>query len=70
MENNEQLIESKFNEKDNQNGEVLDVSQNNQDLTNDQKLEYLCKLIQDADKELEKNDDINKELIKNDDSLR
>lgn len=35
----------------------------NQNLTNDQKLEYLSKLIQDADKNLETNG-ISKKLVK------
>ena len=40
----------------------------NQNLTNEQKLEYLSKLIQDAEKNLESNG-ISKKLVRKDDSL-
>ena len=41
----------------------------NQNLTNEQKLEYLSKLIQDAEQNLESNG-ISKKLVRNDDSLK
>ena len=41
----------------------------NQYLTNEQKLEYLGKLIQDADQNLESNG-ISKKLVRKDDSLK
>ena len=40
-----------------------------QDLTNEQKLEYLSKLIQDAEQNLESNG-ISKKLVRKDDSLK
>ena len=41
----------------------------NQNLTNEQKLEYLSKLIQDAEQNLESNG-ISKKLVRKDDSLK
>jgi len=41
----------------------------NQNLTNEQKLEYLSKLIQDAEQNLESNS-ISKKLVRKDDSLK
>ena len=41
----------------------------NQNLTNEQKLEYLSKLIQEADQKLESNG-ISKILVRKDDSLK
>ena len=47
----------------------LNESTFNQNLTNEQKLEYLSKLIQDAEKNLESNG-ISKKLVRKDNSLK
>lgn len=47
----------------------LNESTFNQNLTNEQKLEYLSKLIQDAEQNLESNG-ISKKLVRKDNSLK
>lgn len=47
----------------------LNESTFNQNLTNEQKLEYLSKLIQDAEQKLESNG-ISKKLVRKDNSLK
>ena len=48
--------------------EQVSTSLNEPNLTNEQKLEYLSKLIQDAEQNLESNG-ISKKLVRKDDSL-
>jgi len=61
--NNENLTEQKVEIKKLNDITPLNSSQNNQTLTNDEKLERLSKLIQDVEHDLETND-IGKRLIR------
>ena len=73
MENNylkgqEVLNKEEFAIKQEQVSSSINEPTNNQNITNEQKLEYLSKLIQDVEQNLELNG-ISKKLVRKDDSL-